>query len=169
MGADGSDRSPQDQPKARRRLLTSPAVWGVAFLVLLARLLTDRRDVASIVALLALVDGAGFVQSRIGMNDVYLLAAFLAAAALFVAILQRRIVHPLLVAAALGGTGLLLYVLWANRTYPGMALAFVGVGEGIKEDIKPGDRALWDITKCKGNQHNGYDIISEEHIYMVER
>ena len=35
MGADGSDRSPQDQPKARRRLLTSPAVWGVAFLVLL--------------------------------------------------------------------------------------------------------------------------------------
>ena len=45
----------------------------------------------------------------------------------------------------------------------------IAVGEGIKEDIKPGDRALWDITKCRGNQHNGYDIISEEHIYMVER
>lgn len=45
----------------------------------------------------------------------------------------------------------------------------ISVGEGVKEDIKPGDRALWDITKCRGNQYKEYDIISEEHIYMVER
>ena len=45
----------------------------------------------------------------------------------------------------------------------------IGVGEGVKEDIKPGDRALWDITKCKGKQYGEYDVIDEEHIYMVER
>jgi hypothetical protein len=45
----------------------------------------------------------------------------------------------------------------------------IAVGEGVKEDIKPGDRALWDITKCKGKQYGEYDVIDEEHIYMVER
>ena len=37
------------------------------------------------------------------------------------------------------------------------------------EDIKVGDRALWDITKCRGKQHEDLDVIEEEHIYMVER
>jgi len=117
---------------------------AAALLVLLARLLTDRRDVAAIVAVLALIDGAGFVQSRIGMNDVYLLAALLAAASLFVAILQRRISHPLLLSAALGGTGLLLGlalaskwvavygafglgVIWLARTRTGRALMLLGL------------------------------------------
>lgn len=45
----------------------------------------------------------------------------------------------------------------------------ISVGEGVKEDIKPGDRALWDITKVKGNHYREYDLVSEEHIYMVER
>lgn len=45
----------------------------------------------------------------------------------------------------------------------------VAVGEGVTEDIKVGDRALWDITKCRGKQHDDLDVIEEEHIYMVER
>ena len=45
----------------------------------------------------------------------------------------------------------------------------IAVGEGVTEDIKIGDRALWDITKCKGKQYDDLDVIEEEHIYMVER
>jgi co-chaperonin GroES (HSP10) len=45
----------------------------------------------------------------------------------------------------------------------------IAVGESVKEDIRVGDRALWDITKAGGNQYDGYDVIKEEHIYMVER
>ena len=45
----------------------------------------------------------------------------------------------------------------------------VAVGDGVKEDIKFGDRALWDITKCRGKQYDDLDVIEEEHIYMVER
>jgi Gpi18-like mannosyltransferase len=63
---------------------------AAALLALLARLLTERRDVAALTGLLALLDGAGFVQSRIGMNDVYLFAALLAAACAFIAWLQGR-------------------------------------------------------------------------------
>ncbi len=64
---------------------------AAALLALLARLLTERRDVAALVGALALLDGAGFVQSRVGMNDVYLLAALLAACCAFVAWLQGRV------------------------------------------------------------------------------
>ena len=64
---------------------------AAALLALLARLLTERRDVAALVGTLALLDGAGFVQSRIGMNDVYLLAALLAACCAFIAWLQGRV------------------------------------------------------------------------------
>ncbi len=45
----------------------------------------------------------------------------------------------------------------------------ISVGEGVTEDIKPGDRALWDITKIKGNHYKEYDIVHQDHIYMVER
>jgi co-chaperonin GroES (HSP10) len=45
----------------------------------------------------------------------------------------------------------------------------ISVGEGVTEDIKVGDRALWDITKCRGKQYDDLDVIEEEHIYMVER
>ena len=45
----------------------------------------------------------------------------------------------------------------------------ISVGEGVTEDIKVGDRALWDITKCRGKQYDDLDVIEEEHIYMIER
>ena len=45
----------------------------------------------------------------------------------------------------------------------------MGVGEGITEDIKIGDKVLWDITKIKGNHFKEFDIIHQDHIYMVER
>jgi hypothetical protein len=57
-----------------------------AFLYLLARILFRRRLVAGLVAAFVLLDGMLFVQSRIGMNDVYVGAFILAAYALFAAI-----------------------------------------------------------------------------------
>jgi co-chaperonin GroES (HSP10) len=45
----------------------------------------------------------------------------------------------------------------------------IAVGEGVTEDIKVGDRALWDITKIKGNHYKEFDIVHQDHIYMVER
>jgi hypothetical protein len=88
---------------------------AAALLALLARLLTERRDVAALVGALALLDGAGFVQSRIGMNDVYLLAALLAACCAFVAWLQGRTRGPLASAALLVITGTTLGVALASK------------------------------------------------------
>ena len=117
---------------------------AAALLALLARLLTERRDVAALTGLLALLDGAGFVQSRIGMNDAFLLAAFLAAACAFVAWLQGRAGGAaggsiLLLAAgstlgmALASKWVALYgagalgLLWLARSSLGRALAVVGL------------------------------------------
>jgi Gpi18-like mannosyltransferase len=86
---------------------------AAALLALLARLLTERRDVAALTGLLALLDGAGFVQSRIGMNDIFLLAALLAATCAFVAWLQGR-------ARGIAGGSLLLL---AAGSALGLALA----------------------------------------------
>ena len=115
-----------------------------ALLVLLARLLTERRDVAALVGLLALLDGAGFVQSRIGMNDVYLLALLLGGAAAFVAWLQGRargalsgglllLVAGLLLGGALASKWVALYgifglgIIWLARTAPGRLLVAGGL------------------------------------------
>ncbi len=57
-----------------------------ALLYLLARILFKRRIVAGLVALLVLVDGMFFVQSRIGMNDVYVGMFIMAAYTVFAAI-----------------------------------------------------------------------------------
>jgi co-chaperonin GroES (HSP10) len=45
----------------------------------------------------------------------------------------------------------------------------IAVGDSVKEDIRVGDRALWDITKIKGQHYKEYEVISDEHIYGVER
>ncbi|NDE01339.1 MAG: phospholipid carrier-dependent glycosyltransferase [Gammaproteobacteria bacterium] len=117
---------------------------AAALLVLLARLLTERRDVAALVGLLALLDGAGFVQSRIGMNDVYLLALLLGGAAAFVAWLQGRargalsgglllLVAGLLLGGALASKWVALYgifglgIIWLARTAPGRLLVAGGL------------------------------------------
>ena len=57
-----------------------------ALLYLLTRILFRRRFVAGLVALLVLVDGMFFVQSRIAMNDVYVGLFIVAAYTVFAAI-----------------------------------------------------------------------------------
>lgn len=96
---------------------------AAALLALLARLLTERRDVAALVGTLALLDGAGFVQSRVGMNDVYLLAALLAACCAFVAWLQGRVHTTLSRALLLLATGATLGVALASKW-----VAIYGIG-----------------------------------------
>lgn len=96
---------------------------AAALLALLARLLTERRDVAAFVGTLALLDGAGFVQSRVGMNDVYLLAALLAACCAFVAWLQGRVHTTLSRALLLLATGATLGVALASKW-----VAIYGIG-----------------------------------------
>ena len=96
---------------------------AAALLALLARLLTERRDVAALVGTLALLDGAGFVQSRIGMNDVYLLAALLAACCAFVAWLQGRVHTTLSRALLLLATGATLGIALASKW-----VAIYGIG-----------------------------------------
>ena len=96
---------------------------AAALLALLARLLTERRDVAALVGTLALLDGAGFVQSRIGMNDVYLLAALLAACCAFVAWLQGRVHTTRSRALLLLATGATLGVALASKW-----VAIYGIG-----------------------------------------
>lgn len=61
------------------------ALTGAA-LYLLCRILFRRRSIGIIAAFLTLVDGMFFVQSRIGMNDVYVCLFIVAAYALFAAI-----------------------------------------------------------------------------------
>jgi Gpi18-like mannosyltransferase len=117
---------------------------AAALLVLLARLLTERRDVAALVGLLALLDGAGFVQSRIGMNDVYLLALLLGGTVAFVAWLQGRvrgalpggltlILAGVLLGGALASKWVALYgifglgIIWLARTAPGRLLVAGGL------------------------------------------
>ncbi|MEY3726542.1 MAG: hypothetical protein RI971_1119, partial [Chloroflexota bacterium] len=117
---------------------------AAALLVLLARLLTERRDVAALVGVLALLDGAGFVQSRIGMNDVYLLTFLLGGTVAFVAWLQGRfrgaisgglllLVAGLLLGGALASKWVALYgifglgIIWLARTAPGRLLVVGGL------------------------------------------
>ena len=59
-------------------------------LYLLARLLFQRRSVAVILAVLVLVDGMFFAQSRIAMNDSYVTLFIVAAYTVFAAIYLRR-------------------------------------------------------------------------------
>ncbi|HEY8437559.1 MAG TPA: phospholipid carrier-dependent glycosyltransferase [Candidatus Limnocylindrales bacterium] len=65
-------------------VLAGAAMAG--FLYLLARILFRRRSVGLLVALISLVDGMLFVQSRIGMNDAYVGLGIVAAYTLFAAL-----------------------------------------------------------------------------------
>ena len=117
---------------------------AAALLALLARLLTERRDVAALTGLLALLDGAGFVQSRIGMNDVFLLAALLASICAFVAWLQRRaygagrgslllLITGITLGIALASKWVALYgagalgLIWLARSAWGRVAALIGL------------------------------------------
>jgi hypothetical protein len=65
-------------------VLAGAAMAG--FLYLLARILFRRRSVGLFVALISLVDGMFFVQSRIGMNDAYVGLGIVAGYAIFAAL-----------------------------------------------------------------------------------
>ncbi len=117
---------------------------AAALLALLARLLTERRDVAALVGALTLLDGAAFVQSRIGMNDVYLLVFLLGACCAFVAWMQRRAsgalaaggllaISGVLLGAGLASKWVALYgaaglgLIWLGRSVGGRLLAVAGL------------------------------------------
>ena len=65
---------------------SSPGAITAALLFLLTRILFKRRLVAGLVALFVVVDGMFFVQSRIGMNDVYVGLFIIAAYTVFAAV-----------------------------------------------------------------------------------
>ncbi len=65
-------------------VLAGAAMAG--FLYLLARILFRRRSVGVLVAIISVVDGMFFVQSRIGMNDAYVGLAIVAAYTVFAAL-----------------------------------------------------------------------------------
>ncbi len=65
-------------------VLAGAAMAG--FLYVLARILFRRRSVGLLVAVISLVDGMFFVQSRIGMNDAYVGLAIVAAYTVFAAL-----------------------------------------------------------------------------------
>jgi co-chaperonin GroES (HSP10) len=54
-------------------------------------------------------------------------------------------------------------------TNPNIWSKVVGVGEKVNEDIKVGDKVLWDITKGGGRGWGGCDIIHQDNILAVER
>ena len=45
----------------------------------------------------------------------------------------------------------------------------VGIGDKITEDIRVGDRILWDRTLNKGQGHDGKDMVHQDWIALVER
>jgi co-chaperonin GroES (HSP10) len=45
----------------------------------------------------------------------------------------------------------------------------VAVGPDITEDIKVGDKVMWDLTKNAGRGYDGKDLVHQDWIAMVER
>lgn len=54
-------------------------------------------------------------------------------------------------------------------TNPNIWSVVVSVGDKVTEDIKVGDRVMWDITKGRGNGWGGCDIVHQDNILAVER
>jgi len=88
FGADGRSASIQTGSHAFAWRLPGVIAGALmaACLYVLARILFARRLVAGLVGLFALLDGMFFVQSRIGMNDVYVAVFIVAAYMLFAAV-----------------------------------------------------------------------------------
>ena len=84
-------------------------------LFLLARILFRRRLVAVLTGLFVLIDGMFFVQSRIGMNDVYVGLFIVAAYTLFAAIWTGWLRGRLAFWLAMPGIGLLLGLALASK------------------------------------------------------
>ena len=98
-----------------------------ALVYVLARILFRRRSVAVIAGLFMLLDGMMFVQTRIGMNDVYvtlfIVAAYTLFAALWTGVLKRRWAFWV----AMPAVGLLLGLGLASKWVALYAVAGVGI------------------------------------------
>jgi predicted membrane-bound dolichyl-phosphate-mannose-protein mannosyltransferase len=92
-------------------------------LFLLVRILFRRRDIAVLAAILTLADGMLFVQSRIGMNDVYVGLFIMAAYALFAALWTGRWRQPWAFWVVLPIVGVLLGLALASKWVALYALA----------------------------------------------
>ncbi len=96
-------------------------------LYVLARILFRRRSVAILAAVFVLADGMAFVQSRIGMNDVYvgffIVAAYTLFAALWTGAIRRRWAFWL----AMPTIGVLLGLALASKWVGLYAIAGMGI------------------------------------------
>lgn len=54
-------------------------------------------------------------------------------------------------------------------TNPNIWSVVVSVGDKVTEDIRVGDKVLWDITKGRGRGHESCDIIHQDIILAVDR
>jgi len=43
------------------------------------------------------------------------------------------------------------------------------VGPEVKEDIRPGDKVMWELSTHRGNAHGSLDLIHESVIELVDR
>ena len=43
------------------------------------------------------------------------------------------------------------------------------VGDKVVEDIRPGDKIMWDISTNRGNHYNVYDLVHEQFVELVDR
>ena len=102
-------------------------VVTVALLYLLGRILFRRRAVAIAVGFLALFDGMEFVQSRIGMNDVYVGVFIIAAYLLFAALWTGAIRHRHAFWALLPVVGVLLGLALASKWVAAYAIGALGI------------------------------------------
>ena len=100
---------------------------SAALLYLLARILFRRRSVAVIAGLLGLFDGMMFVQSRIGMNDVYVGVFILAAYVVFAALWSGMIRHRHAFWLVLPAVGVFLGLALASKWVAAYAMGALGI------------------------------------------
>lgn len=43
------------------------------------------------------------------------------------------------------------------------------VGPDVKEDIKPGDKIMWEMATHRGNCYGSLDLVHEENVELVDR
>ena len=116
-----------DNPFAWRMPGVLLGALTAGLLYLLARILFRRRSVAVFVAILTLADGMAFVQSRIGMNDVYVGFFIVAAYTLFAALWTRTITRRWAFWLAMPTIGLLLGLALASKWVGLYAMAGMGI------------------------------------------
>jgi Gpi18-like mannosyltransferase len=102
-------------------------VIAAALFFLLARILFQRRSVAVIAGLLSLFDGMLFVQSRIGMNDVYVGLFIVAGYTLFAALWTGMIRHRHAFWVVLPAIGLLLGLALSAKWVAAYAIGALGI------------------------------------------